>query len=329
MPASMLRKVQLAAQSAWGTANSTATVQLTGVTDVSLDIVPDVYQPQFMGTLAPAITAGLMGQHGEASITQVASYQDLPYYLGGVFGTSAASAGANTTYVYKYKAQTDRITTAPYYTVQIGTPDAEYALRTGMFTNLTISGEANGMWEVSADLLGAAVTTMAMTTGLDVRDVDLIRMADTNIYMTPWTRTTISATALPATLISFELTANPQRHLKTFAGSGNPAAYGDSTWESQLTTVMEFNSTAKAYVDEMVSPDTLVQRQIRLKATTGSGTTAREATIDFAGTIAENVTLWDDRDGNMTVSLVWNGTYNTANSRFLAARVKNELSSLT
>lgn len=329
MPASVLRKVQLAAQSAWSTANSTATVQLTGVTDVSLDIVPDVYMPQFMGTLAPAITAGLMGQHGEASISQVASYQDLPYYLEGVFGTSAASAGANTTYVYKYEAQVDQVTTAPYYTVQVGTTDAEYTLRTAMFTNLTISGEAGGMWEVSADLLGAAVTTMAMTDGLDVRDVDLIRMSDTNIYVTPWTRSTISGTALSATLISFELTANPQRHLKTFAGSTNPGAYGDSTWEGQLTTVMEFNSTAKAYVDEMISPDTLVQRQVRLRASTGATTEARQATIDFAGTLSENVTLWDDRDGNMTVSLVWNGTYNTTNTSFLKLDVKNELSALT
>lgn len=328
MPASMLRKVQLASQSAWGTAESTATVQLTGVTDVSLDIVPDVYQPQFMGTLAPAITAGLMGQHGEASITQVASYQDLPYYLGGVFGTSAASAGANTTYIYKYKAQTDRITTAPYYTVEIGAPGAEYALVTGIFTNLTLSGEANGMWEMSADVIGKAVTTKAMTTGLDVRDVDLIRMADTHIYVTPWARSTISATALDATLISFELTANPQRHMKTFAGSGNPAAYGDSTWEGQLTTVMEFNSNAKTLVNEMLSPDALVQRQIRIRAATGATTKARQATIDFAGTLADTVTLWDDRDGNMTVSLVWNGTYNKASTSWLRLDVKNELSTI-
>ena len=329
MPASVLRKVQLAAQAAWGTSNTTATVQLTGVTDVSLDIVPDVYQPQFMGTLAPAVTSALMAQHGEASITQVASYQDLPYYLEGVFGTSAVSAGANTTYVYKYEAQVSQVTTAPYYTVQIGSTGAEYQLEGGLFTNLTISGEAGGMWEVSADLLGKTVSTLAHTTGLDVRDVDLIRMSDTNIYVTPWARTTISGTALSATLISFELTASPQRHLKTFAGSMTPGAHGDSTWESQLTTVMEFNATAKAYVDEMIAPDTMVQRQLRVRAATGTGTTARQATIDFAGTIAENVTLWDDRDGNMIVSLVWNGTYNTTNTMFLKADVKNELSALT
>jgi len=153
-------------------------------------------------------------------------------------------------------------------------------------------------------------------------------MADTNIYVTPWAQSTLTTTALSATLISFELTANPQRHLKTFAGSGNPAAYGDSTWEGQLTTVLEFNSNAKTFVDEMVSPDTLVQRQIRLRASTGSATEARQATIDFAGTLADNVTLWDERDGNMTVSLVWNGTYNTANTSWLKLDVKNELSSV-
>lgn len=329
MPASVLRKVQLAKQAAWGTSNTTASVQLTGVTDVSLSIVPDVYQPQFMGTLAPAVTSALMGQHGEASITQVASYQDLPYYLDGVFGTASGSAAANTTYVYKYKAALSQVTTAPYYTVQYGSAGAEYTMEGALFTNLTISGEAGGMWEVSADLLGRTVTTQGMTTSLNPRDVDLIRMSDTNIYMTPWTRSTISGTALPATLISFEATANPQRHLKMFAGSINPGAHGDSTWEGQLTTVMEFNATAKAYVDEMIAPDTLVQRQIRIKAETGSTTKAREATIDFAGTISDAVELFGDRDGNMTVSLVWNGTYNTANTSFLSARVKNELSELT
>jgi hypothetical protein len=327
MPASVLRKVQLAKQTAWGTANTTATVQLTGVTDISLNIVDDVYQPQFMGTLAPSVTTVNMGQHGEASITQAASYQDLPYYLEGVFGTSAASAGANTTYVYKYEAALSQITTAPYYTVQYGSTGAAYQLNGALVGNVTISGEAGGIWEVSADLLGKNVTTKAHTTGLDVRNVDLIRMSDTNIYMTPWTRSTLSTTALSATLISFELTANPQRHLKMFAGSTTPGAHGDSTWESQLTTVMEFNATAKAFVDALKAP-ALVQRQIRIKAATGTTTGAREATIDFAGTIVDGVELFGDRDGNMTVSYVWNGTYNTVSTSFLKLRVKNELGSV-
>ena len=91
---------------------------------------------------------------------------------------------------------------------------------------------------------------------------------------------------------------------------------------------MEFNSNAKTLVNEMLSPDALVQRQIRIRAATGAKTKARQATIDFAGTLADTVTLWDDRDGNMTVSLVWNGTYNKASTSWLRLDVKNELSTV-
>ncbi len=327
MPASALRIVQLAKETGWTTAVSTATVKLVGLTDASLNVVPDVYQPTYMGTLAPLVTTALMGQHGEMSLTQAASYQDICYWLDGVFGTAAGSAEANTTYVYNYAAALDNPTTAPSYTVQYGYGSTNYALEGGLCTNLNISGEAGGVWEVSVDLLGRAVSTMSMTTGVSTREVDLIKMADTTLYITPWTQSTVSGTAASATLISFELTANPQRHLKYFAGSTNPGGHGDSVWESQLVTVMEYNSTAKALVDELTDP-ALVQRQIRLAAATGTGTTRREATIDFAGTLAEDVELWGDRDGNMTVSLTWNGTYQSDMANFLKVRVQNELSTL-
>ena len=91
MPASALRIVQLAKETGWTTAVSTATVKLVGLTDASLNVVPDVYQPTYMGTLAPLVTTALMGQHGEMSLTQAASYQDICYWLDGVFGTAAGS----------------------------------------------------------------------------------------------------------------------------------------------------------------------------------------------------------------------------------------------
>jgi hypothetical protein len=327
MPASALRIVQLAHETAWATAVSTASVKLAGVTDASLDIVQDVYQPTFVGTLAPAIVSAQMSEHGEMSISQAMSYQDICYWLGGIFGTAAASAAANTTYVYNYEAALETITTAPSYTVQYGYSGTEYTMAGALATNLSITGEAGGVWEASVDLIGRALSTASMTTGLDSRDVDIIRMSDTKLYITPWTVGTISGTEVDATLISFGLTANPQRHIKYFAGSINPGGHGDSNWESQLTTVMEFNSDAKALVDELVAPQ-LVQRQLRLSAATGTTTTKRMAVIDFAGTIAENVTLFGERDGNMTVSLTWNGTYNGKLDNFLKAKVQNELDEL-
>jgi hypothetical protein len=326
MPASALKILQLAHETAWNTAVSTASVKLAGVTDASLDLVQEVYQPTFVGTLAPAIVSAQMEKHGEMTINQVGSYQDLCYWLDGVFGTAGASAAANTTYVYSYAAALEALTTAPSYTVQYGYSGTEYALEGALATNLQISGEAGGMWEVSIDLLGRAVSTMAMTTGVATRDVDLIRMSDTKMYITAFTTSTVSTTEVDATLISFNLTADPQRHLKVFAGSINPGGHGDSNWNSQLTTVLEFNSDAKGLVDEL--KDGLLQRQIRLQASTGSTTGARSATIDFSGTCTDPVTLWGDRDGNMTVELVWNGTYSSGQENFLEMSVKNELSSL-
>jgi len=145
--------------------------------------------------------------------------------------------------------------------------------------------------------------------------------------MDSWASATIGATELAATLISAELTVNPGRHLKTFVGSVTPEAYGENRWEGQLVTVLEFNSSAKAIVDALLAP-ALVQRQIRIRATQGATTAYRLAQIDFAGTLVDGAELFGDRDGNMTVSLTWNGTVNTVWDNWFAAKVTNELSVL-
>ena len=71
----------------------------------------------------------------------------------------------------------------------------------------------------------------------------------------------------------------------------------------------------------------LVQRRIRL---TGTGVPAanRIAVIDFAGTLVDGAELFSDRDGNMTVSLTWNGTYNAQLANWLELKVTNNLATL-
>jgi hypothetical protein len=325
MPATALRIVQMATENTWGTAED-ATVRLMGVTETSLSVADEVYQPTFIGTLAPAIVTAQMSQHGEASVEQVASYQDVCYWLDGLMGASTPSTAPGTTYVRDYEAALLEITDPVEYTMEYGTTGAEYNLAGALVTSLGIAGEAGGMWECTVEIMGKTVSATAMTTGLLTREVDLIKMADTKLYMDAWTGT-MGTTEVEATLISFDLSADPQRHLKYFAGDTNPGGYGDSNWESQLVTVLEFNANAKALVDELVTPS-LVQRQIRLKAATGTGATAREAVIDFAGTLVDGAELFDDRDGNMTVSLTWNGTESTQLGNFLKASVRNELATL-
>jgi len=330
MPASVLRTVYLGKEqlNTWGASTKAPTAKLMGLTDASLSIVPTVDTPELVGTLAPGTVAALAEYHGEGAVEQRASYQDICYWLDGIFGPATASAAAHTTYTYNYIAPTAASTTPQHYTVGFGTMDAFYELDGAIVNNLSVGIESGQVWTVGVDLLGYAVTTAAVSTCAD-RTVDLIRASDTKLYMDSWTSATIGNTEVAATLISADLTVNPGRHLKTFVGSVHPAAYGENRWEGQLVTVLEFNSSAKAVVDALAN-GTLTQRQIRLRATTGSDTTAREATLDFAGTLVDNIELFSDRDGNMTVSLTWNGTVNTqwSTDSWVKFKITNNLSAL-
>ena len=322
MPASVLRLVQLFSEpaSTWGSA-ARATVQLIGVNDANLQIVDEVHQGEPQGWLAPAISSAQVSQHGEGSITQDCSYQDICYWLDGAFGKATASAAAGTQYVRNYSAPLNAISSPQTYTMEFGTTDASYRLNGALPATLTISGEAGGVWELSCDLIGQKIETVTMSTApSSTRAVQLVRMADTSFKVGAWANST--HTTVDATLISFDLTASPGRHLKQFAGSLYPGSHGETRWEGQLETVLEFNSSAKAYVDGLLSG--LVQRRIRL---TGTGTPAanRIAQIDFAGTLVDGAELWSDRDGNMTVSLTWNGTYNANLANWLKVKVTNEL----
>jgi len=295
------------------------------VTDAEISIVDEVLQPEELGNASPMTTPAQVAQHAEGSWTQQASYQDLTYLTHGVFGTVGSSAAANTTYVWKHAVAVSTTPTPFMYTIEYGSPSAEYQVTGGILNNLEISGEAGGIWEASVEVLGKAVVAEALTTGVDIRTVDLIRMADTAFTVDTWGGT-MGTTAVAATLISFTLTASPQYHMKTFAGSLTPTSYGADRWEGTLETVLEFNSSAKAYVDALLSGK--VQRQIQIEASQGATTTARSATIQFCGTLIDGATLFEDRDGNLTVSLTWKGTYNSTFGGWLTIKTKNELSAL-
>ena len=330
MPASALRLVFLGAEqlNTWGASTKAPTVKMMGITDASLSVVDEVDQPELVGTLAPATVAEQIAQHGEGHIEQRASYQDICYWLDGIFGPATASAAVNTTYTYNYIAPITASTTPQHYTINFGSTDAEYEMDGSLVTNLNVKAEAGQMWTVGVDLLGKVIGTAVMATCAD-REVDLIASSDTTLYMDAWTCKTVGMTPASATLIKAELTANPGRHLKTFVGSLTPQSYGESRWEGKLVTVLEYNSTAKALVDALLAPGK-VQRQFRLTSSEGTGTSKRICALDFAGTLVDGAKLFDDRDGNMTVSLTWNGTVNTVPTTdyWLKAKVTNDLSVL-
>ena len=344
MPVTDLLKVQVEVETAFETDTATpancgpADHLLMGVTEGTLNIMDEVHLTERSGHLYPSDLVAQVGQSGEGSVTMDMSYEDCLYVLNNFFDAATVSTSTTTTgtgpstFTYgnwAFDSPADTAVTPGYLTIEFGAPSAEYEACGVLFTELNISGEAGGVWTGSFPFLAQQINTCSMAS-LSDSTVELIRMADTDIYIDTWTGT-IGTTKKADTLISFELSVMNGRHLKTFAGSLAPKDWGDTQWSGTLTTVMEFNATAKSYVDALIARTGEVQRAIRIIADNGSGPgdgTHRQASIDFYGTLVDGAELFEDRDGNVTVSLTWQGTYNDTGTDWFSMDIKNRVTAL-
>ena len=325
-----LIKVQMEVETAWTTCN-TADHLCMGVTDVSVNIMDEVHLTERSGHLYPSDLAAQVGQHGEGSISMDLSYEEINYVLNNFFDAATASTTTTTTgtltYTYynrAYDSPADTAVTPGYLTIEFGAPSANYQACGVLFNELNISGEAGGIWTGNFPFLASSINTCTMA-ALSDSAVELIRMADTEIYIDTWAGA-IGTTKKDDVLVSFDLSVSNGRHLKNFAGDIGPQDWGDTKWSGTLTTVLEFTAVAKAYVDALLDRTGVVQRAIRIIADNDAAATDgtdRVASFDFYGTVVDGAELFSDRDGNITVSLTWEGTYNDTGTDWLSFDVKN------
>ena len=343
MPSNAARVVNLSsAEGTWGAENPVVRV-LHGVTEASLKIADTIESPHFLGWIGHGPLSAETQQHGEGSLDLLATYEEAPVLLNMFFTAIGASTSAAAPYSYPYVAPVQTTQVVHTLTMEYGTAGAAYTALGNIGTELTIKGEAGGMWNMSVATLSKNIiaSSSGMASAFATKSVRPVRMADTTLSIDAFSTGTMGATAVSATLASFELGLKTGRHLKTFAGSLTPTAWGDGVMEGSLKLTAEFNASAKALVDEMLSTatggvnngstGTFGKRQIRISATqaTSSGLTVGTFTLDFAGVKTEGETLFSDRDRNMTVDLTYQGLYSTALGNWFAATVVNGTSSTT
>jgi len=314
-----LIKLQIGKEVAWGTSVA-ATAKLMGVTDMTLDIVDVVHQSADLnGTMYPSDLVAEVSQHGEGSFSMDLSYEDICFPLDGIF--EEESAGGAGPYTWTYVAPSTAVLASNDYTFEMGGTGAEYECGGATITGLTISGEAGGVWTGEFPFFSKTVDDGSMAS-LSDRTVELIRMSDTALAIDTWAGT-MGATAVTGELISFSLNVETGRHLKQFNASLAPSDYGETKWSGTLELVMEYSTVTKAIVDALSAPG-LIQRQIRIMATSGTSS----AQIDFAGTLMDGVTLFEDREGNLTATLTFTGTYNDTDSNWLEFIIINGVAAL-
>jgi len=312
--------VQLGQENTWGTSVA-ATAILMGVTDSTFSVEDETYQPEQQGNLYPSSMIHQVKQWAEGEIELDLTYEDILYLLDGVFGDCTPSG--TDPYTWDYSAPTNATVAPREYTVEFGMDGAEYKVEGAIFNDFEIEGDLDGdaVWKGTINLLGKAVATTTMAS-LSERTVELITMADTTLYIDT-AGGTIGSTEVSDSLISFTLSVEPGYHLKHF-NDLNPTNFGYDRWVGELEMMFEYTADVKAYVDAMLG-GSAVERQVRLKATSGT----KVAQIDFAGYIVDGVELFDDRDGNTTVALTFQGEYNSQLANWLKFQIVNGVDSLT
>lgn len=327
MPASPLNQVQVGHESAWATAQATATAKLMAVTDANFEPVVETYLPsERRGSLAPAHNAALSRVMGNGSIDADASYEDIGYYLEALFAVPTPSGAGPYTRVYN--APLTAQATPRSKTIQYGQTGGIYRMEGALVNQLTLSGESGAPMKISSKWVGTRVVGGALA-ALSDRSVNLAMGDQAKLYIDTWAGT-MGGTEFAAAQWSWELNINPNRTYNTSLGSLYPISWhdGDNSkrWEGDLKLSLEFNATSKAYVDTFLAASpAMLQRQVRIKY---SNTANYDVAIDFAGVASASPKLFDENNGLMTMDLTLTGLYHATVANWLKITVINQSATL-
>jgi hypothetical protein len=321
----------------WGS-SGVANRKLHGLTDQTFSVAEQTEALPMVGYYGPSPVNEETQQSGEFSMSGVYTYQEAPKLLNGFFAGASTSTGAADPFPYYYAAPTASTQACFTYCLEFGTTGVPYKSYGSIFNSLNITGEAGSLWKFSVDGFSKQI---AVSSGLstaafaDQRAMTPVAMKDTEIYLNPLATGAYASSSgvVSAALISFNLTYNPNRHLKFFAGSKYPQSWGDDRNEGTLQTVLEFSSQPQALLAELIansaslatSSGLPLQKQITLKALHNGTASTWAAQIDFAGIVSEPIQMWTNRDGNCTVELTWSGKFSTALTVPLSSTVGNYL----
>lgn len=320
--------LQLGWQSAFGTANGTATRKLQNVS--SFKLRPELETralDQLRGTMAPTHQTVLDRYLSSATAeTSDTDFEELNYWLEMLFGTVSPVGSANP-YTRSYAAPTTAAITPHAATLQFGQTDEVWQMQDATVTSLTLSGAANSGVSVGASLMGGKVVAGTLASLPDLTTGTRMTGCMASVAIEAWAGNTF--TPLASSAFSWELSVNANREYHNFLGECSPTASYDNKWSGQLKLSLELNASTDDYLIAMLAAaNTILQKRVRIIYTVGATTTLRSMTIDFAGHTLQAPELFQDKNGLMTYDLVLDGVYNPTASNWLTIETKAALATV-
>jgi hypothetical protein len=315
--------LQSAWQSGFGTANATATVKLQNVS--SFRMRPEFQTralEQLRGTLAPTHQTTLDNYSGSATFeVSDETFEDVNYWLEALFGT--ASPTGTGPYVRAYAAPTTAAITPHFMTLQWGQANGVFQLQDASVASLTLSGADNTGVQVGGSIVAGKVIPGTLASLLDRTAVTRMSGCMASVAIETWTGSAF--TPLASSAFSWELSINSNREYRSYLGNCTPTAYHDQKWNGQLRLSLELNGTTDDYLIAMLGASSaILEKQVRIKYSTGSGASLRSMTITFAGHSMQAPELFQNRNGVVTYDLVLDGVYNPTLANWLKIETASE-----
>lgn len=323
MPMTTEVRIQAGTQSDYTTA-ATPTVLLRGITDLTLRPAnkAEVLSDMTLG-LAGGDTGVVHGIGAEASMSGWGSYQHLAYFFDNLFGV--ATPGSSPGYARQYAVPINTAPTPRFLSLVKGDGTVgAYQMVGALMSNFTLRFEQQETAQMSGDLIGVKLQTGSLES-LAVPVVTPILASHLGGFKLDAWGGTMGATELANCRVRFaEFNFEPDRAGRSCFGSLSADQYVERPWDGSLTLGLEFHSTTKALVDSIIG-GALTQRQIQMTATDGT----RILLLQFTGTVTEDINIFDDDDGVVTVDVTFERTYHSTFANWFKSTLTAQVQTLT
>lgn len=316
--------LQRAAQSGFGTANTTASAKLQNVSSFALN--PDLQTralDQLRGTLAPTHQT-VLDHYASSATFEVAdeSFEDVNYWLDSLF--SAATPGGTTgAHTRAYAAPTTAEVTPTFMTLQWGQTGEVWQMQDASVATLTLSGSNNTGVQVGGSLIGGKVVEGTFGSLTD-RSTTRMSGCSATVAIDDWSGT-MGATALASSAFSWELSINSNRQYRSYLGECTPSAWNDQKWNGQLRLSVELNDTTDNQLIAMfAATNAILERQVEIEYKSSS----LVFQIQFAGHTMQAPQLFQDKNGVMTYDLVLDGVYHPTFANWLKINTTSAINTL-
>ncbi len=323
MPMMSEVRVQAGTQSVYATA-VTPTIMIRGIDELSLKDANDI---EVIGDMTQALAGGdigiVNGLNATGSLKGWANYEHIPYWLDNLFG-QATPTGAGP-YTRTYAAPTTTSPSPRILTLVKGDSTVgAYRMIGSLLDKFTIRVEPKKRVSISGDLIGIQLgsTTLAALTANTVIPIQPQHIGAAGIKWDTWAGTMGTTTLANCTVRFLELEINPERASRWCLGNVAAQSYVEKPWDGTLKLGLEFNATTKTDVDAIVG-GTLTQKQFQVTLSPGA---SQSLLMQFAGTVQDDLEIFSDDDGVVTVEMTLKRTYHSTFGNWCKMTVINTIS---